>query len=795
MASKRRRGGEPEAGTAPRPEPFPGWAWPVVLAALFALVFHRFWGHVPIFRDSLHLFAPYKKWIAQALRDGSVCGWYPWQFLGMPFVANIEAGWFYPLNLLYLVLPFGTAHAAFILIHYPIAAGTMAFLLRSRGLPGAPALVGGLTYALGGYLVCQHATVTMLIGASWAPAAIGWGLRAIDGSWRAAIAAGAVIAMQLLGGDPQTAAVTAGVFAVAASVAAVRGGDERRKALIAVGVGGASAFGLAAAQILPTVELMRLSVRRGGLPLDEAQLFSLHPAELVGLVWPAPFGALFPVEDFWGKFVLDGPYDNPWSITHYVGLPIVVLAAYGIRASKRRMRFGVAAAALAFLVVAFGRHAPVYAILHAALPLFDAFRYPAKYMAGFSACLAIAAALGLEAVSDRLRDAPARLARGAVVFGVASVVVFGVLAGALAAAGPGPDWDRGAQGLAASLLAAAILFAAARGRLAKELAFVAFAALVAADAMLANVAIMPRGPSDLFDARPAVAALLEPSGPPATGVYRIFREPMTFRDPGSDKSPPVLLRQRLWERATLVRNLDAMEGFEDVVGYSASKMIDGLQLLKSNFTPPVMERFGVRYVLASYGREPLKSVPNEVAFADPALDVTVLRLPGAGPRAYWTPSAWRARDEADAVRLLRDRNSRGHVVLIGEGEPPNDAGAPPDVREARIATHTPDRVVLEVDAPVSGWLVLNDRNYPGWIAEVDGARAPIHTADLMVRAVRVGPGRHTVEFRFDSIPIRVGGTISALAWIAALALFAVPHLRRRLPAARIPSGSRTQEVP
>lgn len=787
MAKDVRRGAGPVAS-----EPWPRFAWPAILAAIFALVFHRFVGQVPIFRDSLHLFAPYKKWIAEGLASGTVYGWYPWQFLGMPFVANIEAGWFYPLNLVYLVLPFGTAHAVFILIHYPIAAATMAFLLRSRGLAHEAALVGAIAYALGGYLVCQHATVTMLVGAAWAPAAIAWGLRGIEGSFRAAIASGGVIAIQILGGDPQTAAVTSLIVVLAAVFAAAR--SRRPAPLLAAAVAGGSAFALAAAQILPTAELLRLSVRRGGLPLEEAQLFSLHPAELVGLVWPAPFGTIYPDDTFWGRFVLDGPYDNPWSITHYVGLPVLALAAFGLWKGRGRLRLAAGAGALAFLAVALGRHTPVYGILHAALPLFDTFRYPAKYVAGFIGCLSILAALGVEGVIERLRTAPARAARGAVVLAGASVVLYALAGAALAAAGPALEWTRGAQGLFASLAASATLYLAARRGWRPRRAALVFAGLAALDATAANVRLMPRGPARLFDERPAAAAALEPDGPPATGRYRIFREPISFRDPDPAIGGPVLLRQRLWERATLMRNFDAQEGFEDVVGYSASKMIDGLELLKANFTPSVMERFGVRYLLAAFGREPLKSVPSEIVLQDAARDVAILRLPGAGPRAYWTSSALRVRDEAEAIRILRDRTSRGHVVLTQDGNPASASLPPADTREATVAVHEPDRVVVEVDAPGPGWLVLNDRNYPGWTADVDGAPAPIVTADLIVRAVRVGGGRHAVTFRFVSWPIRIGGVVSVLAWAAAGAVLAAA-LRRRLRTGTIPPQTRTQEAP
>ena len=45
-------------------------------------------------------------------------------------------------------------------------------------------------------------------------------------------------------------------------------------------------------------------------------------------------------------------------------------------------------------------------------------------------------------------------------------------------------------------------------------------------------------------------------------------------------------------------------------------------------------------------------------------------------------------------------------------------------------------------------LALHDTYYPGWIAEIDGVRAPILRADVLFRGVEMPPGQHRVVFRF-----------------------------------------------
>jgi uncharacterized membrane protein YfhO len=53
-----------------------------------------------------------------------------------------------------------------------------------------------------------------------------------------------------------------------------------------------------------------------------------------------------------------------------------------------------------------------------------------------------------------------------------------------------------------------------------------------------------------------------------------------------------------------------------------------------------------------------------------------------------------------------------------------------------------------VTAPAAGWLVFNDAYAAVWRAEVNGSRAEIFRANLLVRAVLVPAGESRVVFTF-----------------------------------------------
>jgi uncharacterized membrane protein YfhO len=93
-------------------------------------------------------------------------------------------------------------------------------------------------------------------------------------------------------------------------------------------------------------------------------------------------------------------------------------------------------------------------------------------------------------------------------------------------------------------------------------------------------------------------------------------------------------------------------------------------------------------------------------------------------------------------------------------------------------SEAPERLVLRVEAPGPGILVLRDTFYPGWTATVDGVPAPLWRADALFRAVPVPAGSHVVEFRLQSRALERGLLLSAVALLATTALALLPLGRR-----------------
>ncbi len=78
-----------------------------------------------------------------------------------------------------------------------------------------------------------------------------------------------------------------------------------------------------------------------------------------------------------------------------------------------------------------------------------------------------------------------------------------------------------------------------------------------------------------------------------------------------------------------------------------------------------------------------------------------------------------------------------------------DQVAPADqLAAAEVTSDDGSQLIIAVEAPAAGYLVLSEVNYPGWQATVAGTAAPIETANGLFRAIPVPAGTSTVELRF-----------------------------------------------
>ncbi len=340
-------------------------------------------------RDAGHYYYPLFKWSADKWGASELPLWNPHENCGEAVHADPTASLWYPGKLVFaLPVDFALRFKLYVFGHVVLCAIGVYWLARRWQASILGAALAAVSYALGGNVLFQHSNVVYLVGAAWLPFALG----CLDGvirerCWGQVLWLAGVLALMILGGDPQMAyhvLLLGGLYAVLLAwsrqggvVADTNPTRKRGFSLVAslglVSVAGLSAFLLAAIQILPsqvassnseraqfvnprnifeivvgseTHDLSGDQVLRGlfGQPSldthhDTTYDFSVGPWRLTELVWPNIAGQMFPEHRRWlSLWPAEG---RVWTPSLYMGLlPLLLgLGLFSLRAADPRIRW------------------------------------------------------------------------------------------------------------------------------------------------------------------------------------------------------------------------------------------------------------------------------------------------------------------------------------------------------------------------------------------------------------------------------------------------------------------------
>ena len=358
-------------------------------------------GRVFVYNDLSWFQLPMRHLYQQALRSGDTVLWTPSIFAGFYLHGEGQIGLFHPFHqVLYRLLPLGTAFNLELIASYPLAfAGTFWFLHRLR-FSHAAALFGAMLFAFSGFNLLHHHHLNMVAVVAHMP----WLLAAadvliVDERKRArtfAFAAMAIIlGSEFLLGFPQ--AVLWNVMTLAAFGAFRAGETGRWRQLLPCGAAVTVGVLLGGIQLLPMADAVAHSLRIG-LPGEFAMTFSLHPFNLLQL-WSPYFFARGAYSE--GEVMLF----HEFGIYSGAILPIALIWVWIRRGALRERRALITAVtvfAAVALALALGRYGGI-APLTAYLPVLQSLRAPVRYIVLVQFALAILAAVtidDLRAIAD-----------------------------------------------------------------------------------------------------------------------------------------------------------------------------------------------------------------------------------------------------------------------------------------------------------------------------------------------------------------------------------------------------------
>lgn len=723
--------------------------------------------------DVILQYAQYRYFGAVELLQGNFPQWNPYLFCGMPYHATWQSALLYPINLAYLALSVQTAVNVDLMASVFLCGAFMVLWARARGLSAPASFFAGCATMLSGAYFChtQPGHVTFLAGFAWAPLvflAADKLLLAPRLSW---ILIGAMaVCMQILGAHPQVVYITA--FAMGPyCLLHILHARKRLQSAAALGVMALSAGLLGAVQLWPGILVSGESSRAGGITLDFSSSFSMPIENFLTAIVPGLFGRV-DTPPYWGQWLV-------WEVHAYLGIVAIVLALYGARWAPREQRRYLLLLTLFLAVVSVGVQSPLYGLLFRALPGFDMFRVPARFLVPAAMFAAMLAAAGFDALRAR-REIPRALVSVlalCVCVTLAGIAFHWYLAMPAADPRPAPAWlhsvhewfaahwpltppptPEAAKHVVRGLLVACLVSAGLIVLLSLHRAgrWASYAILLLGLAELVVFASMNAGIAPFNKALPKPMEALRRDHP---GDYRVLL------------SAPV--------------NQTMMHGIESIWGYDSWLLGRYSGFLNKLTGPHGLQLNGCGYLDRF---DPLLAMLRLRYYVDPSRGPRGIReFPDPFPRALLVRNYVVAKDAEESLRMTLEPGFDARTTAVLEQEPvpapdPNGTGGTVHVLE-----HTTDTLTCEVytDAPVL--LLITDAYSKWWrISSLKpaGQEYGLLPANHTLRAAPLPAGRHLIRMEYTPEGFIAGAWVSAISWAAAflLGVWKLRRLRRRTAA-------------
>jgi hypothetical protein len=711
--------------------------------------------------DTVTQFYPWRKQAAEAIRQGTFPLWNPRLLSGTPFQADPMTAIFHPLNWLFLVLPAPAAWSLSLMLKVFLAGVFTVLFLREIGASPSGSITGGLAFAFGGFMTTwigwTHSDVSL-----WLPLICCFAHRlSRKPSARAAVFLAIPLAMTLLAGHPGVAAfvmVTSACYGM--WIILWKHAPQYKQQVSWLLVAGVMSLGLAAIQVLPSVEWLgeidrTLEAIWPPLPMSSALAFfsrdlSSNPNS-AGI--PIPLGAMYA-----GAFCLLGAAIAPF------------------HANKRDVMFFGGVLIISFCSV-YGIQ-PIEA-LYDRTPVFKGLKKEeALLLIDFS--LAVLAGLGVS-VLEGFRWSEWTVRRRVCLPAGVILAAAAFHAGAAALSkmtSSGVDWWRSPRSFRVLLVvSAAIILLRVFQVLPRRQWVVLVSIVVAVDVLSFSHAYIPFNPTlMIFPKAPAFDFL---SGQPQP--FRVA----AVNDTIPDNMEPIYGLSSATGYDFMHRRLVSLtEGLRkdrrDLVMFTA----EGILATENR----VLDLLNVKYILATPFNESLAQMRTQPhrfreTWSDGA--VTIFENQRVLPRTFLVPQTNIEIIPDEAGQLARVQETSfdptrsvilpaGFKSLVAAAASNRNSEAASGVTKYEEGTNW---VRIDVNAPAPSVLVLAQIYYPGWAAFIDGQRAPVLRTNYAFTGTVVEAGIHTIEFRFLPASFVLGTILSSVS-ILLMALVCVRHRRK-----------------
>ncbi len=751
------------------PTDFPVW---VTLILFFITTAIFFWDIILqnsfFWEDFIEYVYPVQTFAANEFAKGEIPFWNAFTFVGMPFFADLQVGFFYPFNRILSLFVSNNNLPVVILelvviIHFLISQINTYFLARFFKISSYGAVIAAISYSFSMLMVCHVIHPMIVYHLTWLPLILMFFLKGLQQKKLSnSILAGIIFGFVMLSGHPQMTLYMGLLLGFAFVWFLISGFLD--KSIVGINLvkfisGGiltiVIALGIFYIQYLPSKDLAELS-QRNEISYEKSTEGSLEFKNIITSVIPKIFGYIDGQPDkqqtYYNK--IDGKVQSHfyWETGFYFGIVALFLGLIGAILKFRTSQGGF----LIFIAVfgclfALGSGSFVFNIMYH-FPFFNSFRNPGRMMFMATLGFSILAGFGFDILWQNIKEKK-------MMWVILSAAFFPILFSILTATGYLPKMFNapelaideiisfGTIALTISVVAYAIAFIVNWKLINPSVAGLLFIALAFIDLYVVGGKFnqSPTNPATVYELKPDLKALLTPKS--KEDLYRVntrIYKPVSFM--------------------SMQRN---------------QGMIDRIQMVEG-YNPLVLERAGVpvpdtkvAYDLYNVKYE-IKVDLEKGSWAYSQRDSTL-------PRA-WLVYDMKILDQGEVKKFMQKNNfDYRSSVILEEKIDVTLPGKTADTTGTSIVCndYSTNKFSYHVKSKNNSILVFSEIYYPDWKVYVDGNKVKLLRANYSFRAIPLLAGEHTIEMKYESESYTTGKIISMITFVLSIVgFFFAQHFER-----------------
>jgi len=343
-------------------------------------------------------FFPWKNFLRVSVQNRVLPLWNPFVFSGVPFLADVQKGAFYPFGIVFYLFDFPLALKIYVLFHFLIMAVSAYLLLRSFNFSVLPSVAGAFAFVFNSFIVAKVNFISALGCLAFSPAAMLVCKNLFETKklvyWPILVC---LVSLCFLSGHPPVFIYTMLLLACfwlyysASRSKKITSGYLLRLAVFAAFSAIAFVM-LTMPQLGLFIELVANSSRMTGIDYAAVSSNSVSFQNLLSFLMPA------------GIKGMDINYLSDWmpyamGTMNYFTVTVIFLVIVSFFYPKNRLYIWSALVLFAGLLMSMGQNTPVYSWFFALFPGFSMLRHPAFAMTMVVLPFSVLAAFSLENIN------------------------------------------------------------------------------------------------------------------------------------------------------------------------------------------------------------------------------------------------------------------------------------------------------------------------------------------------------------------------------------------------------------